>query len=449
MGNPNSKQYPAGPFIILTFLYFIVGFLTTINGQFQGPLQIAFLSHTDALRNTLTTLISFFFFLGYLLNSGIAGKWIDKSGYKVTLIRSLVVMIAGLLLYSLSAWIGSRWPDFGLTLGSDRVPWAYFAFLGGSFVLGTSAAMLQVVINPYIASYELPGTSAVQRMNLASGFNSVGTTIGPFFVTAVIFAGVALTAVKPGQLLMPIIWIAVVVAIVTGLLMKAQLPDLAATRSSEKLPRSALSFSHLTLGVIAIFLYVGGEVAIGVNINMHALQMLEKGEPLTFMGSSSLVLFGLHLGIPALLATLYWGGMMVGRLAMSFFPGISPRALLAAVTILAAIMVVLAMLLDNLYILSAVGLCHSVMWGCIFTLAVAGLGAYTSQASGIFMRGVFGGAVFPLIQGMLADYFGSWRWTWFLVLICELCMLAYALWGCKVRDPEALANLAIPPDPGE
>lgn len=444
-----TKSYAIGPFIILTIIFFIVGFLTTINGQFQGPLQIAFLSHADHLRNTLTTLISFFFFLGYLVNSRMAGNWINSAGYKQTLVRSLVVMVIGLLTYSLSAWLGSSWPEFGVTIGEDRVPWAYFVFLAGCFLMGTSAAMLQVVINPYVASYELPGTSTIQRMNIATGVNSIGTTIGPFFVTAVIFAGVAMSDVRPGQLISPILWIAVLVVIVTFICMKMTLPDLAATRSTEELPRSVWSFSHLALGVGSIFLYVGGEVAIGVNINMHAMQMIEQGEALTFMGDSSLTLWGLNLGIPALLATLYWGGMMVGRLVSTAFPSVSPRTLLSFTTLMAMALILLAMFQDNLYVLSAVGLCHSVMWGCIFTLAVAGLGAYTSKASGAFMMGVFGGAVFPLVQGMLADYLGSWRWTWFLVLGCELAMFAYAMWGSRVKDPEALANLVPPADPGQ
>lgn len=443
-------NYTIGPFIILAFIYFIVGFLTTINGQFQGPMQIAFLSRAGNLQNTLTTLISFFFFLGYLLCSGIGAKWIDKNGYKSTLVRALFIMVAGLLAYSLSAWAGSQYPDAGARLGSGRVPWAYFIFLAGCFLMGTSAAILQVVINPYVASYELPGTTAVQRMNITTGINSIGTTIGPFFVTAVIFAGVAMTAVRPGQLLAPILWIAAIVLASALITMRLHLPDLASTRSSGQLPRSVWSFSHLALGVISIFLYVGAEVSIGVNINMHAMQMLERGHDLTFMGSHSLAIWGINLGIPALLATLYWGGMMVGRLISSAFPRATPRPMLAAATMIASALILLAMLQDNLYVLSAVGLCHSVMWGCIFTLAVAGLGAYTSKASGVFMMGVFGGAVFPLAQGILADSFGSWRWTWILALFCELAMLYYALWGCKVKDPEALANLKpVPADPGE
>lgn len=71
------RRYTLGPFILLTVIYFIVGFLTTVNGQFQGPMKVAFLSQTDALRNTLTTLISFFFFLGYLVNSS-TSRTVDK-----------------------------------------------------------------------------------------------------------------------------------------------------------------------------------------------------------------------------------------------------------------------------------------------------------------------------------------------------------------------------------
>lgn len=329
-------------------------------------------------------------------------------------------MISGLLLYSLSAWAGSRFPDPAAHIDTDLVPWAYFIFLVGCFLMGTFAAMLQVVINPYIAAYDLPGTTAVQRMNISTGCNSIGTTIGPFFVTGIIFAGVALSEVKPGQLILPILAIAAIVALAYLLTAKSHLPDLADTRSSAQLPRSVWSFSHLALGATTIFLYVGAEVSIGVNINLHALQMIENGQSLTFFGNANISFGNLNLGIQALLATLYWGGMMVGRLVCSAFPALPPNRLLAGVAIGAALLVLCAMVTDNLYILSAVGLCHSVMWICVFTLAIAGLGLYTSRASGTFMMGVFGGAVFPLLQGMLADSLGSWRWTWIVVLFWEL-----------------------------
>lgn len=155
----------AGPFLLLTFIYFIVGFLTTVNGQCQGPLKIAFLSEATAMRNSLTTLISFAFFLGYLLNSSRTGRMLNLIGYKRTLIRSLIVMVEGLVFYTASAFCAEYAGDAGVVVNGDFVPFGYFVFLMGSFLMGTAAAMLQVVINPYIAAYPLPGTSAVQRMN--------------------------------------------------------------------------------------------------------------------------------------------------------------------------------------------------------------------------------------------------------------------------------------------
>ena len=80
---------------------------------------------------------------------------------------------------------------------------------------------------------------------------------------------------------------------------------------------------------------------------------------------------------------------MIGRMVFSFFGGISARILLVCTTSVATLLILTAMLTDNLWILISAGLCHSVMWGCIFTLAVKGLGEYTSKASGIFMTGVF------------------------------------------------------------
>lgn len=435
-----QKNNTLGPFLVLTFIYFIVGFLTTVNGQFQGPLKIAFLSHAEELRNTLTTLISFFFFLGYLLNSSLGGKWINAYGYKKTLLRALAVMVAGLLMYSLSSWFVVRYADAHLQIFEDQVPYGYFIFLLGSYLMGTSAALLQVVINPYIAAYDLPNTQPVQRMNIVCAINSFGTTIAPFFVTGVIFAGVALESVTADQLMVPFLLIALCIVVTTLVTSRLSLPDIQGTRadSGEKLERSIWSFRHLTLGVVAIFFYVGAEVAVGVNVNLHAMELIQSGHGLSFFGKQHLILWGLDLGIPALLATLYWGGLMVGRIIFSFFNNISPRLLLIATTTAATILTLIAIFTDNLWVLVSVGLCHSVMWGCIFTLAIKGLKKYTSKASGVFMMGVFGGAVFPVLQGVLADAWGGWQWTWFIVVVCELVMLYYALSGSRIKDPECL-----------
>lgn len=434
----NKNSYGLIPFATITFIYFIVGFFTTVNGQFQAPLQIAFLSDVEILRNTLIALIPFFFFLGYLLNSSLGGRWIDKYGYKGALMRAMVNMIFALVAYLVSSYITTYYGGYGINIGLDYIPYGYFIFLVGSLLMGTAAAILQVVINPYVNGYELPGTQPVQRMSIVCAINSFGTTIAPFFVTGVMFAGVSMASVESGQLIMPFILMTLFIMAVTLTTYFLKLPNIEGTYSDEEhtTKRSIWSFSHLRLGVIAIFFYVGGEVMIGVNVNLHAMELIERGQPLLFLGSDNLLLGTLELGIPALLATLYWGGLMVGRFLSSFASSISARTQLVVTATAAIILSIVAIISENLWVLISIGLCHSIMWGAIFTLAVTGLKRYTSKASGVFMMGVFGGAVFPLIQGFFADSIGSWQWTWVMVVGCELVILYYALIGSRVKEEE-------------
>lgn len=413
---PSITLKSAGPFLLLTFIYFIVGFLTTVNGQCQGPLKIAFLSEVTDTKNSLATLISFAFFLGYLLNSSKTGRMLDKIGYKQTLVRSMVVMVFGLAFYLASALIAEYWGGKGLHIGSDFVPFGYFVFLFGSYLMGTSAAMLQVVINPYVAAYPLPGTQPVQRMNFTCAINSIGTTVAPFFVTGVMFAGVSLDSVSADQLTIPFFVMTLVIALTTWSTSKAKLPDIEGTRETDSKPkRSIWSFRHLKYGVFTIFCYVGTEVGIGNNMNLHAMDLATQGVAVS----------------PALLATLYWGGFLVGRMVSSGLKNVAPRPMLLTVTVAAIALMTISMFTENLWLMAAVGLFHSVMWSCIFTLSVDGLKEYTSKASGIFMMGVFGGAVFPVIQGLIADYVGSWQYTWLVPLACEFVILWYGLIGYR------------------
>ena len=438
-----TKSYGLGPFVFLTFIYFLVGFLTTINGQLQGPLKIAFLQDAGDMKNTFTTMLSLFFFLGYLLNSRLAGKWIDKKGYQTTMVRALVCMVAALLCYGLSASPLSI-INYQLSIGSGCfIPFGFVVFLLGSFLMGTSAAILQVVINPYVSAYELPGTQPAQRLNIVTAVNSFGTTIAPFFVTLVIFAGVSLDEVTASQVFIPFMVMVVAAVLVTFSAGRMTLPDLSATRADggQKLERSVWSFRHLTLGVIAIFFYVGTEVSIGSNLNLHAMELIDNGNGLSFFGMKRLVIGGMDMGIPALLATLYWGGFLVGRFVSTFFSNFNPRKVLIATTIIATLLILAAIQTENLWLLSAVGLVHSVMWSCIFTLSIRGLREYTSKASGVFMMGVFGGAVFPVAQGFFADILGSWTFTWAIAFVCEFVMLAYGLYGYKVKDEWCLKNI--------
>ena len=358
MENKNNGTNYLGPFITMVFLFFVVGFLTTANTQFQGPLKEAFLSKAGGLTNTIATLITFSWFLAYPIAGGIGSKWVGKYGYKGTLTRGIIVMFLGLFFFYLSSWFTVRFPDASLSMKGSLIPAGYFIFLLGSFTVGASATILQVVLNPYLSACNVKGTQPVQRLAIGGSSNSVGTTIAPYFVTGVVFGGVAMTDVKVDQLMIPFLSLMAVVAI------------------------------------------------------MYAIE--------------------LDFYAPALLATLYWGGMLIGRLVGSSLSKVSPKTQLIVTTSAASVLIILAILFKNLWLLAAVGLFHSIMWGAIFTLSVNKLGKYTNAASGVFMIGVIGGAIFPLLQGFIADVSGGWRLSWLMVIACEAYMLYYAIWGSKV-----------------
>ncbi len=302
-----------------------------------------------------------------------------------------------------------------ITVSGVTIPHAYFIFLIGSFVAGTALTFLQAAINPYLVACEVPGTSGVQRQTIGGASNSSMTTIGPLIVAYLIFGGKSANEIQIGSLYIPIFVLILIVAILTFTLSKLSLPDIAGNtlEKDEILPKSVWSFRHLALGVVAIFFYVGVEVAIGANINLYATSI------------------GYTLKDAAFFATLYWGGMLVGRLLGSFVSKIPAQTQLLFTSIAAGILVILSMVTGNPWLLVLVGLFHSIMWPAIFSLAIDGLGKYTSKGSGALMMGVFGGAVLPLLQGALADALGGWSLTWIIVIIGEIYLLYYALLGHK------------------
>lgn len=422
--NAQQQAGKLSPYALFCFLTLIIGFFTAVNGQMQGPLKESILGEVSGFKNALSNLITFCFFLAFLLHGKMGGSWVNRLGYKKTLLRSLGFLIAGLLCFALTAQLVSSIPHWHVGLMGIQLPVTYFVFLAGSYLLGTSSAVGLAAINPYVTAYPLAGTQAVQRLNIACAFNSVGTTMAPYFVTGILFAGVALRDVEAQQMLVPSLCLALGILLTLLFTARCDVPDIEGTRSSseEKLERSLWSFRHLKLGVVTAFCYLGCEVAVGANITMHSAELFANNPDATF--------FGMKLNIPTLMATCYWGGMLVGRLASGLFANITPRALLTAGSLGAVILVILGMATQNLWLIVAIGLCHSVMWGGVFTLAVDGLGKYTSQASGALVMGVFGAGVIPLTQGFLADAF-SWQWSWGLILIAELWVLYYARWGSQ------------------
>ena len=296
----NTPQAPArnytGPFITMVFLFFIVGFLTTANTQFQIPLQQTFLAGVDNLKNTFSTLIIFSWFLAYPICGGTGSRWISRYGYKGTLLLSLLVMIVGLALFYASSLFTVKFPDAALTVGNASIQWGFFIFLAGSFVLGASVTILQVVVNPYLTACTVRGTQPIQRLAIGGSANSVGTTIAPYFVTGVVFAGLPMSEISIDQLMVPFLGLIAVVAVVYASLYFTSLPDIEGTRIDRSEANAATDTNvwrhrHFLLGVVAIFCYVGAEVCIGGSVNVYA----EK------LGYSETQF--------VLMVTIYWGLM--------------------------------------------------------------------------------------------------------------------------------------------
>ncbi len=405
------------PFITMVILLSLVGFITVVNQQFQAPMQAAFLKEAGDLKNTLATVITFSFFLAYLVMGGVSAKSLVKNGYRGTLIRGLLILIGAFAVFELSAFQFEQSGGSTITLGAVTIPHAYFIFILGSFVAGTALTFLQSAVNPYLVACDVKGTSGVQRQTIAGAGNSTMTTIAPIFVGSVIFQNQ--TEIQISSLYIPFGVLIAVVAVLAFILTRLNLPEISSVSSSKEdnLSRSVWSFSHLALGVLALFVYVGVEVAVGANIVMYAKD-----------------LGGSFAEKATLMASLYWGGMLVGRLFGSFVSKIPANTQLLFTSVGASLLVLASVFTSNPWLLVGVGLFHSIMWPAIFPLAIEGLGKYTSKASGALMMGVVGGAIFPLLQGVMADTMGSWEWTWLLVAIGEVYLIYYALVGHKVKQ---------------
>lgn len=405
-------------FILMLFLYFIVGLFTTINQQLQIPLQVAMLPHSGTITNALVTLLNFTWFLAYPISEGFATRWVNRFGYRKTSLYALFIFLSGLGIYELAVLLSIYHP-FDLSILGNQISIGFFIFLAGSFVIGIAVTVLQVVTGLYLQIYPMKNTTAVQRQMIGGTTNSVGMAIGPLVVSYIIFSGIPLHQVQSYQFIWPLLGLMTFVLLITFLTVRIRLPFISATNERQiGLNQSVWCFSHLRLGVVGIFCYVGVEVAVGANINLYATQL------------------GQNFALAATkMAALYWTGILVGRFLGSVYTRIPGQTQLVFASLGAVALLILSMLLKNPWLLVGTGLFHSVMWPAIYALALDKLGPYTAKASGVLMIGVVGGGIIPFLQGVLADILGgSWRWSWGLVVIGELYILYYGWKGYQIKQ---------------
>lgn len=425
---PNTEGNRGGAMAMVTTLFFMWGFLTCLN-----DILIPHLKSIFDLNYAQGMLVQFAFFTAYAVFSLPSFKLIEWLGYKGSMVAGLLTMGAGALMFIPAA----RIPSFPL-------------FLMALIILAAGITALQVAANPYVAVLG-PARSASSRLNLTQAFNSLGTTLAPFFGSALILSATVksadmIKAMTPAQLsayrieqahsvIGPYFGLAIVLVSLATVIGLYKLPKIQSAEAShhelKNIHDSIWNHKNLILGAIGIFVYVGGEVSIGSFLVNYFHQ--------DFMGA-------MPEKTAARLVAFYWGGAMTGRfLGSALLQKVSTRKLLAFNALVAASLVVTSMLTTGhiaVYSIILVGFFNSIMFPSIFTLGLGGLGKLTSKGSALLCMAIVGGALIPEIQGLLADRIGIHH----AFVIPVLCYVYIAYFGSVVRDAgqESAAGTHLP-----
>ncbi|HVC46164.1 MAG TPA: sugar MFS transporter [Terracidiphilus sp.] len=405
---PAGKNQPSytGPFIIVTALFFIFGFITTLNMALVPHLKSIF-----TLGYAWAMLAESAFFLAYFVFSSPTAKLIELIGYKRTMVVSLFIQVVGCLLFIPAA----KLVNFPL-------------FLTAVFIVGAGVTALQTAANPYVAILG-PESSAPVRLTLAQAFNSIGAAIAPLVAGAFILTDptkVISKAQIANTVRVPYMLIAAGLLILGLAVAFLHLPHIKQTQEFRPakegdpiLSRSIWSHRHTVLGAVGIFLYVGVEVGLAsIAVNYFKNQGMSSEKTASF------------------LVSLYWLGAMVGRLLGSWvLTKMKAGRLVAGFAFCGAVLLTISMMSHGnvaIWTLVLCGFFNSILFPNVFGLGIAGLGPLTSKGSGLIMTAVVGGAVIPFLIGALADKVGI-QHAFILPIACYLYIACYGLWGSKQK----------------
>jgi FHS family L-fucose permease-like MFS transporter len=391
--------------VVVTALFFIWGFITVLNDILVPHLKSVF-----DLNYFQASMIQFVFFGAYFIMSLPAGRMIARVGYQNGMVLGLLITGMGTALFYPAA-------DF----------LSYHLFLAALFILATGITVLQVAANPYISVLGKPETAS-SRLNLAQAFNSLGTTLAPWIGGGLILAQIHTETTKfaeASSVKIPYLELTAILFVLAAVLFIIKLPRLAAIEEVATHPGTlwdALKIPHLSLGGLAIFLYVGAEVSIGSYL-------------INFMMDPDVA--GYTKQEAAGYVSWYWGGAMVGRfIGSALLQKITADRLLAVNASCAALLALAGFLAHGptaMWLVLAIGVFNSIMFPNIFTLGINGLGQLTSRGSSILIMAIVGGAVVPTLMGRMADLFGIHH-SLFIPSLCYLYIIYYSLAGYWDRD---------------
>lgn len=438
----------------MTVLFFMWGFMTVFNDvlipRFKGAFTLTYFQ-------AMLVQLAFFgaYFVGsllYFMVSVTSGDPIARIGYKNGVVVGLLLSAIGSALF---------WPAASAT--------SYPLFLLALGIVGVGFALLQIAANPYVTILG-PEETASSRLNLAQGFNSFGTTIGPAIGGWLIFQYFASSGAHGADSVkVPYLVFCVVFVLLAVAFWFIRLPAIQGGPGETPHGMGALKVPHVRLGIVAIFMYVGGEVSVGSAI-------------ISFLGQPDIA--GLGELEASKYVSIFWGGLMIGRFMGAVQLGTASartkRLLLAIIPLvgflgfwvwrgwdavsaywpflvlcwlafqagrsLAGRMLMLSSLMAVVLLATAivaggkvamwcvlgVGLFSSIGWSNIFSLAIEGLGPLKSQASALLVMAVLGGAILPPLQGRIADVTHNLRLSFLVPLLAYAYVAFYGWKGHRV-----------------
>ncbi len=403
MSSNSSNKY-LFPLIIMASLFFLFGFITTMNNSMIDFLKDAF----GLTSKTLKQLPNIFFYGMYVFSIPIS-LLINRIGYKNGVLSGLGVVALGFFLCI------------------PLVAMGYVPFLVGVGVFAVGVVILQVAANPYVNALGAPETAA-SRLTLTNFLNSVATVIAPIFVSMLMVSGTGSNDPKAVQF--PFGLIGFITIAILGIMFFLKLPEIKgdeddiAGGEKKKYKSSAFKYPHVWLGSLAIFVYMGIEIGIP---SFFADYSEKIGVELTAKDKTTMLSF-------------YWGGLMVGRaLGIFILQKFKASQILSICAIGGAALVAASLAVSGnmgtiaLWLFLGTGLFHSIMWPVIYNLGLEDLGPNAKVASGIIATSVIGAGILTLLMGQLQDITG----TVIAAIACLFVYYAYLFFfatkGSKIR----------------
>jgi MFS transporter, FHS family, L-fucose permease len=416
--------FPPGqlvPFILVTVLFFLWGIPNNLN-----DVLIRHFMKTFEIGRFQAGLVQFAFYIGYFVFAMPAALLMRRLGYKFGFVTGLLLFAAGAFLFWPAALVGS-----------------YGFFLFALFVIASGLSFLETASNPFIAQLGDPDTSE-RRLNFAQAFNPIGTITGALVGTIFIFSGVELSpneiAARQAQhtydaylrsetlrVIKPYLALGALVLIWAFLIFRTKFPSIQSEQEKASSDHGHFSelfrFPHFLFAVVAQFFYVGAQVGTWSYFISYVQEYVHQPEKVAgYFLTGTLAAFG------------------VGRFFSSYLMRfVAPNRLMGIYSLLNIALVTVSVLKPGwtgLWCLFLTSFFMSLMFPTIFALGLKGLGPNTKIGGSLIVMAIVGGALLPLLMGLISDKFHSVALSYSVPLCAYMLIAFYSFRGAKLRNPE-------------